>query len=105
MALRHLIVWNPTAGRIEVVQAGDEGYTLPNLNVGGTVDGRDLAADGTKLDLLTVTVPVDVDTLSTNVAASKAITDLLTATGAIDLDVYPPLLLRFPILFPGLHAR
>ncbi len=33
-----------------------------NFAVGGTVDGRDVAADGTKLDLITVTGAIDLDT-------------------------------------------
>ena len=40
-----------------------------NVAVSGTVDGRDLAADGTKLDYLTVTQAVDLDQLEIDVAA------------------------------------
>ena len=40
-----------------------------NLVVGGTVDGRDVAADGTKLDFVTVTQAVDLDQMETDIAA------------------------------------
>ena len=37
--------------------------------MGGTVDGRDVAADGTKLDFVTVTQAVDLDQMETDIAA------------------------------------
>jgi hypothetical protein len=40
-----------------------------NLVVGGTVDGRDVAADGTKLDYISVTQAVDLDQMETDIAA------------------------------------
>jgi len=40
-----------------------------NLVVGGTVDGRDVAADGTKLDFVTVTQAVDLDQMEIDIAA------------------------------------
>ena len=40
-----------------------------NLVVGGTVDGRDVAADGTKLDFVTVTQAVNLDQMETDIAA------------------------------------
>ncbi|MDA0780684.1 MAG: hypothetical protein PQ612_06080 [Rickettsiales bacterium] len=38
-----------------------------NITVGGTVDGRDVAADGTKLDYITVTQAVDLDAIESRV--------------------------------------
>ena len=43
-----------------------------NITVTGTVDGRDVASDGTKLDFLTVTQAVDLDTLESDVATNNA---------------------------------
>lgn len=40
-----------------------------NIAVSGTVDGRDLAADGAKVDFLTVTQAVDLDQMETDIAA------------------------------------
>ena len=40
-----------------------------NLVVGGTVDGRDVAADGTKLDYISVTQAVNLDQMETDIAA------------------------------------
>ena len=37
--------------------------------MGGTVDGRDVASDGTKLDFVTVTQAVDLDQMETDIAA------------------------------------
>jgi len=38
-----------------------------NVTVSGTVDGRDVAADGTKLDFITITQAVDLDTIEARV--------------------------------------
>ena len=40
-----------------------------DITVSGTVDGRDVAADGTKLDYLTVTQAVDLDQMEIDIAA------------------------------------
>ena len=40
-----------------------------SISVSGTVDGRDVAADGTKVDFLTVTQAVDLDQMETDIAA------------------------------------
>jgi len=40
-----------------------------NITLSGTVDGRDVAADGTKLDYISVTQAVDLDQLETDIAA------------------------------------
>lgn len=53
---------NNMSGVVNLTLTGD-------VTVGGTVDGRDLAADGTKLDLLTITGAVDLDLFSTAVTA------------------------------------
>ena len=42
------------------------------LSASATVDGRDVSADGAKLDYLTVTQAVDLDTMETDVAANNA---------------------------------
>ena len=39
-----------------------------NIAVSGTVDGRDVAADGTKLDYITVTQAVNLDTMESDIA-------------------------------------
>jgi len=40
-----------------------------NVTVSGTVDGRDILTDGTKLDLVSVTQAVDLDQMETDIAA------------------------------------
>tara|TARA_R100000951_G_scaffold36292_3_gene31033 strand:+ start:9832 stop:13371 length:3540 start_codon:yes stop_codon:yes gene_type:complete len=40
-----------------------------NIGVSGSVDGRNIAEDGTKLDLITVTQAVDLDQMETEIAA------------------------------------
>jgi hypothetical protein len=40
-----------------------------NVTVTGTVDGRDILTDGTKLDLVSVTQAVDLDQIETDIAA------------------------------------
>lgn len=52
-----------------------------NMTVDGTVDGRDVAADGTKLDYITVTQAVDLDTMESDIATNAA--DI--ATNAADI--------------------
>ncbi len=53
-----------------VVEDASNNVTIGNnLVVGGTVDGRDVAADGTKLDFVTVTQAVDLDQMETDIAA------------------------------------
>ena len=48
------------------------GITLNgNLTTTGTIDGRDIAADGTKLDFMTVTQAVDLDTMETDVGLNN----------------------------------
>jgi hypothetical protein len=92
MAQRDLLVWNSTAGQIQVTQTGDTAILqkdldlVGNLTVSGTVDGRNISVDGTKLDLLTVTGPLDLDTLSVDVSNIEVKTDHLTVTAATDLD-------------------
>ena len=53
-----------------VIEDGSNNVTIGNnVVVGGTVDGRDVAADGTKLDFVTVTQAVDLDQMETDIAA------------------------------------
>jgi len=53
-----------------VIEDASNNVTIGNnLVVGGTVDGRDVAADGTKLDFVTVTQAVDLDQMETDIAA------------------------------------
>lgn len=60
-----------------------------DIIVTGNVDGRDVAADGTKLDLITVTQAVDLDTLESDVAANNAkvgLTDGSVTTAKLGAD-------------------
>jgi len=52
------------------------------LTTGGNVNGRDMAADGTKLDYLTVTQAVDLDAIETRVNALDASVILMGAWDA-----------------------
>ena len=53
-----------------VIEDASNNVTIGNnLVVGGTVDGRDVAADGTKLDYISVTQAVDLDQMETDIAA------------------------------------
>jgi hypothetical protein len=53
-----------------VIEDASNNVTIGNnLVVGGTVDGRDVATDGTKLDFVTVTQAVDLDQMETDIAA------------------------------------
>jgi len=53
-----------------VIEDASNNVTIGNnLVVGGTVDGRDVAADGTKLDFITVTQAVNLDQMETDIAA------------------------------------
>lgn len=61
-------------------------HIVGDITVTGTVDGRDITVDGTKLDLLTLLGPVDLDQLQLDVANIEIKTDHLTVTGPIDLD-------------------
>jgi hypothetical protein len=61
-------------------------HVIGDITVTGTVDGRDITVDGTKLDLLTVLGPVDLDQLQLDVANIEIKTDNITITGPIDLD-------------------
>jgi len=59
-----------------------------NITNVGTVDGRDVSADGTKLDYLTVTGAVDLDANNTKLAGIEASADVtdtanVTAAGAL----------------------
>jgi len=64
------------------------------LTTDSTIDGRDVAADGTKLDMLTATGAVDLDTLDAllaplagrDLSLDTAKLDFVTVTQAVDLD-------------------
>jgi len=85
MANLRVVTYNPTSGRLEVPQAGDVHLIEKNIQLNasllltGTVDGRDIAADGTKLDLATMTGAMNLDTMDAKVG-------FLTITQAVDLD-------------------
>ena len=49
----------------------------------GTVDGRDVASDGTKLDFVTVTQAVDLDTIESDTATNNAKVSNATHTGDV----------------------
>ena len=63
------ILWDATGDKFEFSHAVD---VTGNITVSGTVDGRDLATDGTKLDGIEASADV---TDATNVAAAGAVMD------------------------------
>lgn len=77
MASRTVLILNQTVPQIQEIQAGDT-YNMPadvsvtgNITVSGTVDGRDVAADGALLD--TATQPGDnISTLVNDIIALQA---------------------------------
>lgn len=78
MATREVVTLNETTPQLEVPQAADT-YSMPrdvsvtgNITVSGTVDGRDVATDGTKLDGIEAAADV---TDATNVTAAGALMD------------------------------
>ena len=85
MTDRRIVGYNLTLNRLEVAQTGDRYwadqpvYFSNTVQMDGLVNGRDFSADGTKLDLITVTATADLDTIETKVA-------LITVTQAVDLD-------------------
>lgn len=54
------------------VDDSDNVSGVGNLTLSGTVDGRDVAADGTKLDYITVTQAVDLDAIEARVTELDA---------------------------------
>jgi len=66
-----------------------------NINVTGTVDGRDVALDGTKIDNITITQPVNLDTIEARVNALDAAVVLV---GTWDVGV------TFPTGTPATNA-
>ena len=92
MADYNVATYNPSTGKLGVPQGVDR-YNLPKavhfegaMTTDGTVDGRDLAADGTKLDLLTYTGGINLDTRVIQIDALQTQQDFLTVTQAVDLD-------------------
>lgn len=53
------------------------------ITVTGNVDGRDISADGTKLDFITITQAVDLDTLESDVTTNNAKVTNATHTGDV----------------------
>jgi hypothetical protein len=63
-----------------------DGTTLAltgNMTVSGTVDGRDVSVDGTKLDFITVTQAVNLDTIESDTATNNAKVTNATHTGDV----------------------
>lgn len=54
-----------------------------NLTLSGTVDGRDIATDGAKLDNITVTQAVDLDTMESDISTNNAKVTNATHTGEV----------------------
>ena len=77
------------SGLVEVFAVDSDG----NVTALGTVDGRDVSADGVKLDFVTITQAVDLDTMETDVAANTAKVTNATHTGEVTgsgtLTVHP----------------
>lgn len=92
MAWYHVVQYNSVSGKLEEAQVGNgylfgkDAYFQSPITTDSTIDGRDIAADGTKLDLLTLTGAVNLDTLNSDFTAVKVKTDNITISGAIDLD-------------------
>lgn len=60
--------------------------TFNSISVTTTVDGRDVSVDGAKLDYITVTQAVDLDTMESDVAANNAKVTNATHTGDVTGD-------------------
>ena len=58
--------------------------TFGNILVTGLVDGRDIAVDGTKLDWISVTQAVDLDTMESDIATKYDATNINTAVVPIN---------------------
>ena len=54
-----------------------------NISVSGLVDGRNVSADGTKLDYITITQAVDLDTIESDVSTNNAKITNATHTGDV----------------------
>jgi hypothetical protein len=85
MAHKQLVGYNPTTKQLEEGQTGDHlasaiavQFDL-TLDVTGLVNGRDMVADGTKLDLATMTAATNLDTMRTQLG-------YVTVTQPVDLD-------------------
>jgi len=91
MTDRYMVAFNLASLALEIAQIGDRNVIWQDLycvndveidghiTIAGLVDGRDIDADGTKLDLMTLTGSANLDTINTKVA-------FLTVTQAVDLD-------------------
>jgi len=69
-----LAIWTSSSGLegdSSITWDGSELNITGDIAVSGTVDGRDVAADGTKFDFITITQPVDLDQLETNVGLNN----------------------------------
>jgi len=79
-----LAVGTVDATSVEVTSSTGTNAVIPAATA--TDAGVQSAADKAKSDLVTVTQPVDLDAVETDVAASKAKTDNVTVTQPVDLD-------------------
>ena len=90
MTSRQVVTLNETTPQLEVPQTGDT-YDLPrdvsvtgDITVTGTVDGRDVATDGTKLDGVEALATADQTNISGNAATvttNANLTGHVTSTG------------------------
>lgn len=85
MADRRIVGYNATDKRLEVNSAGNRYLAEMPLHItqafttDSTVDGRDVAVDGSKLDLINVTTSADLDTMVTML-------NHITVTQTVNLD-------------------
>ena len=92
MTQRQVVIWEPALKQLQTIQAGDSYLLDENTAITGTLDatglinGRNPVQDGTKLDLLTVSLPIDLDILDINLIVVQAVTDFISVTGNINLD-------------------
>ena len=96
MAGREVVALNETTPQLEAPQVGDT-YLMPrdvavtgNIAVTGTVDGRDVATDGTKLDGLSLSAQFNNQTGTTYTIVAGDNGKVLTFNNAASIAVTLP---------------
>jgi hypothetical protein len=74
------------SGSISSAQHGVQSDVTLHADATGSLDGFMPSGDKTKVDHITVTQAVDLDTIETDSLASKVVTDWITITQAVNLD-------------------
>lgn len=94
MTLYNVASFNPSTGKLGVPQGAD-GYNFGKpahfvgaITVDSTVDGRDIAADGARLDLLTYAGALDLDALDTLVSNHQSQLANITVSAPVNLDTF-----------------